>query len=498
VSARRGELALALVGVVVLVLGLWNLDGYPQTWFDEGSYLQVSRNFAEDGFYGSASGDGTRDYAPVVAVGPTLLMPVAGAMWLAGPDLAVARVVPVLYLVVATLLIVTITKSLFGARAAAIGLGLLVALPSLDWLATGRQVLGEVPGLTFLLLGGVVALRSTTTRGVVLAGVLLGGAMITKGQYLLILPATIVLVAVLDRFGSRQRPLTWYATAAIVAGATYVVWAASLLLLMGSDHIIENARLLRESSGGALVVFNLERVVAALKLLVGPSSFLLVLPATLAGLVAVRRSSGDRRLAIVMLWTFQTLWFGWFTFASIAWPRYAFPALAINTIFMGLFLTQMIDWLPRAIASKRQLSKTALGSASAILTLLVAVIVVAGGLRQAVPVVTTDERDPQLFAQFVANEIPSDATVDGWEPEIAFLANLPLHYPPPGTLDDVVRHRWLGQPSTANLGADLTGDYLIVGPFGRWVGVYEPATTSANYRLVGRVGGYALYLRTSE
>jgi hypothetical protein len=93
--------------------------------------------------------------------------------------------------------------------------------------------------------------------------------------------------------------------------------------------------------------------------------------------------------------------------------------------------------------------------------------------------------------------VPAGATIDGWEPEIGFLVDRPIQHPPLGTLDRVVRARWLAgeQGTRHDLSAGLRGEYLIVGPFARWVGVYDAALATSRYRSVARVGEYELYRR---
>src|SRR5688572_26544959 len=87
--AQADRFLLVLVPLL-LIVGFWHLDRYPRTWFDEGMYLQVAKNFAGERLYAVRSADGTIDYAPVIGVGPTVLMPAALAVGLLGVDLAVA------------------------------------------------------------------------------------------------------------------------------------------------------------------------------------------------------------------------------------------------------------------------------------------------------------------------------------------------------------------------------------------------------------------------
>lgn len=488
------DLVLLALIPALLIVGAWHLDRYPRTWFDEGMYLQTARNLAQHGLYAVRSADGTLDYAPAVGVGPTTILPVALAFRLGGASLALARVVPLIALVLATVLLYLLARNLFGRLAARCTLVLLLCLPALDWIATGRQVLGEVPAVLCLLAGGILAHRTPAGRLPLLGGALLGLAMVTKGQYLLVLPAAIVAIALLDHFVTRQRPLRWYLGLLVAAGVVYACWFIALLTVVQHGQLIENYRQLRASSGGALLIVNRARMVAAARFLLGPQGFFLVVPATLAGAWATWRAEGQRRLALLSIWVFQTLWLLWFTGASIAWPRYAFPALVLNTLFMGYLAAGLLTVVRDAAA--RRAWRTAPALASAVALLLLAVLVARGAWGTFAPIARADQREPQAFAQAVETLVPPSATIDAWEPEIGFLTDRTIQYPPLGSLDRVVRARWLTGGASVDLSDTLRGDYLIVGPFAGWVGVYATATSSPQYHRIAQVGPYELYQRT--
>jgi hypothetical protein len=125
-------------------------------------------------------------------------------------------------------------------------------------------------------------------------------------------------------------------------------------------------------------------------------------------------------------------------------------------------------------------------------------LVLRGGWLAFGPVASADQREAQQFASEIRRLVPPGAIIDGWEPEIGFLIPQQTQHPPLGTLDKVVRARWLssGRGTAApDLSATLRGDYLIVGPFGSWVGIYQAALGGTQYRLVTRVGQYDLYQR---
>lgn len=495
VSVTRARIDLALLSIVVIVAvaGFWHIDRYPRTWFDEGSYLEVSRNLAERGRYAAESADGTLDYAPVIGVGPTVLMPIALVFSFVGSSLEHARLVPAAYLVLLTALVYMVARSLFGRTAALCTVALAVTMPGLAYLETGRQALGEVPALFFLILGGVTAIRVRSSAGVALAGVILGLAMVTKGQYLLILPSAIVLLALVDRLDARSRPLRWYVTVLSTAMLTWAVWLVLLVALVGRGDVLENVRLLRESSSGALLIFDLERMQAGWSLILGPRTFGLIPVSIVVGVWAWRKATGDRRLAILAILLFSSLWLAWFTTASIAWPRYAFPAIMLCTLFAGWLLAVLLSRARLTIQQRREAgSINLLASVAGIAMILLMVL---GAQREIVPIFEQDQREPQRFAALLDDTVPPSTAVEGWEPEINYLSERTMQYPPLGSLDQVVRAAWLDGSESPDLVGSLHREYLVIGPFGRWTGVYTKAEESGDYQLILRVGMYDLLRR---
>lgn len=490
-SGSRVDVAIVGVTLLMLLLGFTRLDRYPAPWFDEGIHLQVAKNVVIDGTYAARAADGTLDYAPAIGVGPTLLLPVAASLDLFGTSLTAGRAIPVIYLIVATLLLFSIARTLLGNLAAFATLAILLAMPALDWVETGRQVLGEVPALALLLVGGVLVHRAQSRPALLLAGSILGLSLVTKGQYVLIVPASLLALAVIDLRWTGHRAFSWHLTLFATVIGTWMLWIATLLLVIGDGNVVENVRLLRESSGGALLVFDPGRMAAAWKVMLGPSALLLVVPAALVGLVEIRASAGERRFALLALWLFQASWLGWFVVASIGWPRYAFAGLAVNAIFAGLLIARLAGRMHQAL-SNRQWSVVNVAALTACLAL--GGLLLAGGLKTLTPLTHDDSRDVVRFVAIMQAEVPDGAVVDAWEPELGFLSDRALQPPPPGSLAEAVEVRWFGG-TMPDISADLQGDYLAIGPFGRWVGLYDDASLSSDWKHIAGVGQYDLYRR---
>jgi hypothetical protein len=153
-SAER--MAIVALTAFVVAGSVYNLSDYPAPWFDEGSHMHVPQTLVRYGVYADRSSDGFRYFGPTLGVGPTVLLPVAGSFAVFGIGLIQARLVMVAFLLGAAWTFYQLARKLGGQYMALIALALLVTSPSLAFLETGRQVLGEVPALLFLVTGLLV------------------------------------------------------------------------------------------------------------------------------------------------------------------------------------------------------------------------------------------------------------------------------------------------------------------------------------------------------
>ena len=145
--------AMTVIGAVLIFLAVYNLSNYPVTWFDEGSHLHVPKTLLHFGVYADYSSEGFRYYGPTVGVGPTVMLPIAAVFKLFGIGLLQARLVMILYLLATIYVFYRLAWVLGNQRLAWVATALLVASRGVSLLEYGRQVLGEVPGLFFVVAG---------------------------------------------------------------------------------------------------------------------------------------------------------------------------------------------------------------------------------------------------------------------------------------------------------------------------------------------------------
>lgn len=234
-SRLDGLLALLVLAVTVpIVVGAF---GTP-LGYDEAYNLQISVTLADEGRYatdGSLVGSPERamfDY--FITTGPTVLVPVAGIIAVAGAEPWVVRVVPCLFYLATLAAAFGVGGRLGSGRTGGL-LAVLAALSvdlstdaGLGYRGAG-DVLGEVPS-AFLILAAALLLR----RSLFLAGLLVGLALLTKSLMVLAVPAFVVAALVgADHGGAARlrRPV------ALLAGLLLpiVVWTAVQMLVMGPD-----------------------------------------------------------------------------------------------------------------------------------------------------------------------------------------------------------------------------------------------------------------------
>ena len=495
-NRRRYAFGVGIAWVaIVLFLCLYKLDLYPVTWFDEGSHLHVPKALVQRGVYADVSSEGYRYFGPTIGVGPPVMLPIALAFRLAGIGLVQARLVIVAYLVIALVLFAVAAWRRYGLATAGLASGLVVVTPGVDLVYIGRQVLGEVPAFAYLLLGVLLWWRSLAQANrrwcwLLGAGVALGLAALTKSQFGLVLAPTIVLLGVLDRCYYRQA--TWWhflVPLGAVVGAMFAGYALQFALLLGSEDPQHILALWRDATGGAIFVFSPGRILSSLKFLLGPDVYAYWgLPALAYG-VFLARERNRAGLEQAFLVVFVTVTFGWFAFASIGWPRYAFPAVAL----LGILVAKLLLDVAGGLIGGRGPASLARGVAVA---LGIAILVGHSLVTQVQTVASAADRSPQLVAAYLNANVPPSAIIETWEPELGFLTDHQYHYPPSGWLDRSVRAKWLGsdQPLT---GYDPVREshpsYFVVGRFGKYTGIYAQTLARPDIRPVGSFGDYDVY-----
>jgi 4-amino-4-deoxy-L-arabinose transferase-like glycosyltransferase len=492
---RIGRIALLVVGCLCCAALLFvHLDRSPRTWFDEGSHLHVPKTLVQTGHYADRSSEGFRAFGPTIGVGPTVMLPIAAVFKIGGIGLLGARLVIALYTMIAIGAFALLMNRLAGGRVALVAAILMLAAPGLDFITTGRQVLGEVPAFAYLLVGLLVwftrddatgdAVLTGCTKRCIIAGGFFGLTIVTKSQLGIVIAPSLIALAILALVWDRRIGLKQALVPLIVMLVVFGTWELALLTIVTGGSLRENLLLLRQASGGSLIVVAPHRMIAGARFLLGPQAyFALLIPALVyAGVRAIRRRMSVGELTLLI---FALVGFAWFAGASVAWPRYAFVPLALA----ALPVARLVDDGVRALWRRPDRGRLLAPLAALALGVLVATSF-GGQLHQTLA--ASDA--PQQMAAYLNRSVPTSAIIETWEPELGVLTDHRYHYPPPSLLDRSVRHQWLGGPSLDGYDPLAGGaEYLIIGPFARYSGIYDEAAIAARYQRVTTVGDYALF-----
>lgn len=499
---------LILVGVVAF-LAFTNLPYAPRTWFDEGSHLHVPKTIVQHGVYADISSEGYRYYGPTVGVGPTVMLPIALMFKLFGVGLLQGRLVIVAYLLIALLACYLIARRLHGTVVGMLALTLLLGSRTLRYegvIEYGRQVLGEVPGLAYLLLGllawilAVQHEQHLRERGglgrdlvpvsrsnwlILLAGMGFGLALVTKNQFVLIVPPALLMVGLLDWLYYRVCSWRLRIVPLVIACGCFGLWTLAQLQFLGPGSFWQNMQQTRQAAGGAIFVFDMRATLRAGYYVLRPDLYGgLLLPALGYAIWRVRQRNA-RGLAEMLVVALIGIWLVWFVGASLGWPRYAFPAVALSALTIARMLVDLIERL-RGSARLRPLT-LAVGCYTALAVLM--------PLALSLQTVARYDDSVQRFAALMNERVPHDVVVETWEPELGVLTDHRYHYPPIALLDTAVRHKWLGGPPLVYDGLESAPPYVVVGAFGADTLVYSAPALDQHYVLVEQVGTYALFER---
>ncbi len=492
--------ALALLGVLVF----YNLTAWPVTWFDEGSHLHVPKTLVTEGVYADKSSDGYRYYGPTLGVGPTVMLPIAAAFEVAGIGLQQARLVMGIYLLLALAAFYVLARRLGGLRFALIAVALLVTMRGASTLEYGRQVLGEVPALFYMAAGLAVWFggkgRDSWWR-LIGAGLLLGLSIVTKSQNLLVIAPALLIGWVANLIWYRSVPQRFFLVTGIVTAGVVALWQGYQVLYLGPSTWQENLTLLQTAASGAAFVFSTDLMLRSLGELLSLKVFLFMLPIFLAYgvLLALPRSRRGVMWGVILLLVGVNL--VWYVTASIGWIRYAFPGLALTTLFAAALFDDLfgsIFWEWRAWGREIRSGITPEFPVYLALvgTVVLAALVLAPLSVTAKAIAAPPANASGAMAAWMDANVPQDALVETWEPEMGFLTDHNYHFPPAGLLDTGIGFVWregAAPADTYQFVQENRPPYVLVGPFAKWVLLYDDALKAEDYGLLHSVGGYDLY-----
>lgn len=494
---------LGLLFLMVFGSGLIHIESFPPLFFDEGWTVCVARTWVEIGHYGCLLRG--EPAPPSLAAHFPVVASVAASFTLFGVGVWQTRLVGLLYTFGAFLLLYLLTRRLYGRSVAIAALALLMLVP-LKWsihpLYIGRQVLGEMPLLCFLLAGFVCFLRSRQRPLWLVAAIACWAlALMTKAQvapFLIVSFAGAMVLLGLRRNWSAVRGLG-IAMIGSWSGFRILIEAKSWLL---SGHTMAHPPIDGMTEAIALVFVPAIRLETIQLLFVSWAEY----PLGLAYAAwRVHRTSGSQDQASLeqttqtMLVLLAGSWLAWFAFLSAGEPRYALPGLFLAAPFTAVlfydttrgFNVAFVSSALLGLVQRRRVTSEGL-KAVVVVVLLLVMGWVALQERYAFRA-REDDRDLFAVTQYLHSATPTTALIETYDSELFLFLNRPYTYASPRHLVEIIR-REQGQPQVVTYDPlQSKPDYLVVGEYGRWAGFYKPLIAQNRVRLVTTIGRYQIY-----
>jgi len=493
------------LAIAILLLSLiYRLEEIPPVWFDEGWVMSVARNWAELGRYAQLL-DGKPIPPSMLNIGFPVIAPITLSFRLFGVGVWQGRLPGVVFTIGALYLLYHLSFCLWG-RKVALGTLLVVLFTSgtlrINPIVMGRQALGEMPMVFFLLAGynSFLFWRRYPLLLIPLAAMFWGLAAATKVQalpFLVVGLAAPIFVAL-----ARRR---WRAVGPLLAGLCgFLAW-------FWFFRQVQESLLQSQMFPGKMGLYSVTAIVPVLIVRVLAAIFLLLfgLPALFGvcygawqfGTGRTKLSlDGDADIVQQSLIFLVTSWMAWYLLLSIGWARYLFVPVFVGSMFAAVMLCDMIQGcnMPSTVKSGldtilhlRFGRNKLFAFATLLLFGLVPITVINLCFGYAMP-----DRSCREVAEYLNATTPPDALIETYDMELFVLLNRRYHYPSDEIQLQLIRRRFMVQNVTVDydpMAADP--DYLVVGPANKMWHLYDPLLQTGSFRLVLDRSRYQIYER---
>lgn len=500
-----------LTVIFVLMLTI-KADTVLYSWFDEGWTLTTARNWLEQGEYALRLGD-TWVSAETMTQSFTVTAPIAVSFKIFGVGLVSGRLPGMLYTIGMLAWMFAITNQLYSSRVAwgAVLLTLMLPpSPEFQPFIVGRQALGEIPML-FFLLGGywflLQALRQPPNFfALIYTSLFWGLALITKSQ-----PLPFWLLSLLIPLWVALKNKDYQATT-IFGLATIGTAIFVLLFTRIENSLLASAPLygppvssnyLKSLVWSTNVSIRYETALTFLGVGVFPVTGIIYYIKKNLNVLKSETHLEARAWVEFSIGVLVCSWNIWYLTASWGWQRYHMPAFIICWLFFAKALhdaTDGFDWQKTLKKLSSPSAKSWKNSMPQLGTSLLLAISIAGLWANTSDLASilrmTDRSIYELTEYVLANTAPN-AHIETYESEFLFmLPNRQIHFPPHQTEEELNRRSFLHE--NINITYDpLTADpdILIIGNFAKGWQLYASTLAKEEFKLITQIGQYDVYQR---
>jgi 4-amino-4-deoxy-L-arabinose transferase-like glycosyltransferase len=221
--------------LLVLFFSTYHLFSSPETWMDEGLIIQSAVGLLHTGTVALPVAPGVYQPLGIITTGFPVTVPLAVVFGAFGESLEAARIVMLGFLLCLYLTLFLYVRRHIGGAAAVLGLFLIIFFGPMY--GNGRNVLGEIPGLLFMILA-LLPLRaheSLTRRQALWTGVFAGLAVATKPIFILFIPA-LLLALLLRHRELNLKKVFWFGAAGVLLPV--LVWLGFLFQHETLSHVL--------------------------------------------------------------------------------------------------------------------------------------------------------------------------------------------------------------------------------------------------------------------
>ncbi|MCX6701655.1 MAG: glycosyltransferase family 39 protein [Candidatus Zambryskibacteria bacterium] len=213
ITEKTKKIILTLIFSLAVFLIVFHFTDTPRVWVDEGIFTNIAENVSLYGVYGIQTEPGSFfRSATLFTTNYPVIFPVAASFKLFGIGLWQARLPMIIYMFLLVILFYLYTKKRYSFYPA---IGTVLLLISFSpFYGNGRAVLGEVPGLVFLVLGTFLLLyleeaNFESKKLAIFSGIFLGLAASTKTLYLglLIVALPLALIFCIKKINNKKNIL---------------------------------------------------------------------------------------------------------------------------------------------------------------------------------------------------------------------------------------------------------------------------------------------------
>jgi len=330
---------------------LFRLTESPSVWYDEGAYIQLAKNTVEYGITGLRLSPEGISHISKLTVGYPLIYPLTAVFKVFGDSVASARNLMVLFTIGLSVVSYALIRRSFGPGPALATLALLVTFPPLY--GNGKSVLGEVPGLFFLVLFLLLLNIAFSKQGnrwifFVFSGLFAGLAIATKPAFIVILPAVVVGMAI--AFYCRKINLFEVICCGMSVVAPIILW---IFLQFGSDISLPQLLSFYANPYGVPDIY--AQVIANIKMLFTSGTPLYLMFMMFVWVLAMT----IRKIKKINIPTEEIIAFVTATLVIVAflrivgWYRYIFPAQIIALIYFAPSLMKILEFFRNKISDMR-------------------------------------------------------------------------------------------------------------------------------------------------